>query len=67
MAGVKTLEAQMADGTATVQGDLSILDQLAALMVEFDPRFEVMPGTKLRSDAAGADAFEATVGPVLPE
>src|SRR5665647_190600 len=46
MAGAKTLEAQIADGTAKVQGDVGILQKLAATMVDFDPRFEIMPGTK---------------------
>jgi linear primary-alkylsulfatase len=46
MTGVKTLEVQIADGTAKVQGDASILKQLASTMVDFDPRFEIMPGTK---------------------
>src|SRR6476661_4000604 len=32
MMGTKTLEAQIADGTATVQGDASVLKQLAATM-----------------------------------
>lgn len=50
MMGAKTLEAQVADGTAKVQGDVSILGKLAALMVEFDPRFEVLPGTKFRPE-----------------
>ncbi len=67
MAGAKTLEAQLADGTAQVEGDIAILGQLAALMADFDPRFEIMPGTKLRTEHASADAFEATVGAVIPE
>jgi alkyl sulfatase BDS1-like metallo-beta-lactamase superfamily hydrolase len=46
MMGAKTLEAQIADGTAQVEGDASILAQLASTMVDFDPRFEVMPSTK---------------------
>ena len=46
MMGAKTLEAQIADGTAKVEGDASILKKLAATMVEFDPRFEIMPGNK---------------------
>jgi len=31
-----------------VDGDASILKQLASTMVDFDPRFEIMPGTKAR-------------------
>ena len=48
MMGAKTLEAQIADGTAKVEGDAGILTKLASTMVEFDPRFEIMPGTKAR-------------------
>ena len=46
MAGTKSLAAQIEDGTAKVKGDVSILKQLAATMVVFDPRFEIMPGTR---------------------
>ena len=46
MAGAKKLEAQIADGTAKVEGDTGILKQLASTMVVFDPRFEIMPGTQ---------------------
>ncbi|MGB9394576.1 MAG: alkyl sulfatase dimerization domain-containing protein, partial [Pseudolabrys sp.] len=35
MMGTKMLEAQIADGTAKVQGDASILKQLASTMVDF--------------------------------
>ena len=45
MAGAKSMEAQIADGTAKVEGDVSILKQLASTMVVFDPRFEILPGT----------------------
>jgi hypothetical protein len=48
MMGAKTLDAQIADGTAKVEGDAGILKQLATTMVEFDPRFEIVPGTKTK-------------------
>jgi alkyl sulfatase BDS1-like metallo-beta-lactamase superfamily hydrolase len=68
MAGVKTLEAQIADGTAKVAGDISILQKLAATMVTFDPRFELLPGTKpLATSVAGIDAYEAVPGATIPE
>ena len=51
MIGAKTLEAQIEDGTAKAQGDARILRQLASTMADFDPRFEIMPGTKQRSAA----------------
>jgi linear primary-alkylsulfatase len=59
MTGVKTFEAQIADGTAQVQGDASILRQLASTMVDFDPRFEIMPGTKAATVVAKQDPYEA--------
>ena len=58
MMGAKTLEAQIADGTAKAEGDVGVLKQLAATMVDFDPRFEIMPGTKART--ADTDAFVET-------
>ncbi len=67
MSGEATLDALLADGTATFEGDIGILGKLAALMVEFDPRFQIMPGTKLPGDGSVADPFEATVGQVIPE
>jgi alkyl sulfatase BDS1-like metallo-beta-lactamase superfamily hydrolase len=60
MAGQKTLEAQIAAGAARVQGDASVLQKLAATMVDFDPRFEIMPGTKQQGmTVAHADAYQA--------
>lgn len=70
MMGVKKLEDQLKDGTAKAEGDVSILGKLAAAMVEFDPRFEIMPGTKARTEtamAAPADPYEAEPGRVIPE
>ena len=74
MMGTKSLEAQIADGTAKIDGDAGILKQLATTVVEFDPRFEIMPGTKARPPTAGAtgtaaprDAFEAVPRPTVAE
>ena len=68
MMGAKPLEAQITDGTAKVQGDASILKKLAATMVDFDPRFEIMPGTKLTApEPTKGDAFEAEAGPIMAE
>jgi alkyl sulfatase BDS1-like metallo-beta-lactamase superfamily hydrolase len=58
--------ALLAEGAATAEGDLAILGQLAGLMVEFDPRFEIMPGTKPSSpspralERRGADMRRST-------
>jgi hypothetical protein len=63
MTGARSLEARIADGTARVEGDPSILKQLAATMVDFDPRFEIMPGTNLTEPPpTEGDAFEVEVG-----
>jgi Alkyl sulfatase C-terminal len=59
MTGTKTLEAQIVDGTAKVEGDASILKQLGSTMVDFDPRFEIMPGTKTAAVVAQEDPYEA--------
>ena len=68
MAGAKTLEAQIADGTAKVEGDASILKQLASTFVDFDPRFEIMPGTKSRTiEVVTADPYEAVPRPNIAE
>jgi alkyl sulfatase BDS1-like metallo-beta-lactamase superfamily hydrolase len=68
MTGAKTLEAQIADGTATAEGDVGVLTQLGGLMVDFDPRFEIMPGTKARTAViAHADPYQAVPERVIAE
>ncbi len=67
MMGAKTLEAQIAEGTATAEGDVTVLSQLAATMVDFDPRFEIMPGTVARTQVAAHNPYEAVPGKVIPE
>ena len=68
MMGAKTLEAQIAEGKATFQGDISILGKLAATMVDFDPRFEIMPGTKARTaKLAHTDAYQAMPEKIIAE
>ena len=68
MMGTKTLEAQIADGIAKVQGDASILKQLASTMVDFDPRFEIMPGTKARdAKVAHANEYQAVPRQTIAE
>ena len=67
MMGTKTLEAQIADGTAKIQGNAGVLKQLASTMVEFDPRFEIMPGTKSVTVVAQEDPYEADVGRTIAE
>lgn len=67
MMGVKTLETQIAEGTAKVDGNVEILKQLAATMVDFDPRFEIMPGTKALTEVARADPYKALPGQTIAE
>jgi hypothetical protein len=44
---------------AKVEGNVGILKELASLMVDFDRRFEIMPGTKGRTVVAHEDPYEA--------
>jgi alkyl sulfatase BDS1-like metallo-beta-lactamase superfamily hydrolase len=62
MMGAKSLETQIADGTAKATGNLGVIKQLASTMVDFDPRFAIMPGTKLRAtEPPKTDPFSAMV------
>jgi alkyl sulfatase BDS1-like metallo-beta-lactamase superfamily hydrolase len=67
MMGAKTLEAQIADGTAKVQGDISVLAKLASTMVDFDPRFEVMPGTSEKPPVVYRAAYQAVPEQIIAE
>jgi alkyl sulfatase BDS1-like metallo-beta-lactamase superfamily hydrolase len=67
MMGTKTLQAQIQDGLAKIEGDGSVLSKLAATMVEFDPRFEIMPGTKLSAEAGPIDPYEAVPRQTIAE
>jgi alkyl sulfatase BDS1-like metallo-beta-lactamase superfamily hydrolase len=46
MMGVKTFEDLLKEGKAKVEGNPQILAQLVGMLDEFDPRFEILPGTK---------------------
>jgi alkyl sulfatase BDS1-like metallo-beta-lactamase superfamily hydrolase len=68
MSGAKTLEAQIAAGVLKLEGDPSVLAKLASTMVEFDPRFQIMPGTKVRdTGATKAAPFEAVPRQTIAE
>jgi alkyl sulfatase BDS1-like metallo-beta-lactamase superfamily hydrolase len=45
MMGVKSMDDMIADGAAKVEGDKTIIDQLKSLMIHFELRFEILPGT----------------------
>jgi alkyl sulfatase BDS1-like metallo-beta-lactamase superfamily hydrolase len=61
MMGAKPLSTQIEDGTAKVKGNTEILGQLASALAVFDPRFEIMPGTK--GAAAPEDLNDYEYGP----
>lgn len=67
MMGAKTLDAQIADGTAKIEGDASVLAKLAATMVDFDPRFEILPGTWGQAEVVDHNGFEGYIGEVIAE
>ena len=62
MMGAKTLESQIADGTATVKGDTKIIGQLASTLAVFNPMFEILPGTQRDGKEEDLNPYE--VGPV---
>jgi len=62
MMGAKTLEAQIQDGTAKVEGDVGVLQKLASTMVDFDIGFEVLPGTGRPAPEEHLNPYE--VGPI---
>ena len=68
MTGETTLDDQIAGGTAKIEGDASVLKQLASTMVDFDPRFEILPGTKSKeTKVAHKDPYEAVPGNPIAE
>lgn len=68
MMGAKTLEARIADLTAKLKGDAGVLKQFASTMVDFDPRFEIMPGTKSReTELVKANPYEAVPRETIAE
>ncbi|RDH84760.1 MAG: hypothetical protein DIZ80_04645 [endosymbiont of Galathealinum brachiosum] len=61
MMGVKKLTDQIKDGTAKVKGDKKILDQLASMLIAFELGFEILPGTKGKTEKVEMNDFEANV------
>ena len=62
MMGAKTLATQIEDGTAKVDGNLDVLQQLSSTMVTFEIGFEILPGTK--GPAADTELNDFEVGPL---
>ncbi|MCA0301803.1 MAG: MBL fold metallo-hydrolase [Proteobacteria bacterium] len=68
MAGQKTVEAQVAAGLMKLEGDATILGKLGTLMVDFDPRFQIMPGTRVRTAAVQkTEPFEVSPKTTIAE
>ena len=68
MTGEAEFEDLLAEGRATAEGDVSVRVKLAGTMVEFDPLFEVLPGTSPGlGDSAETDALQASVGRIAIE
>ena len=55
MMGTKSLAAQIDDGTAKIEGDRSVLQELASTLVNFELGFEILPGTKTMAAAPAED------------
>jgi len=55
--GVAPLQQQVTDGTATLDGDPTILQTLAGALIHFEPTFGIMPATMLDAAAVPAEAF----------
>jgi linear primary-alkylsulfatase len=57
MMGINSLQTLIESGKAKTEGDLNLLVELGKRMVEFDPFFEIMPGTKGAED--GKDGIDS--------
>ena len=58
MTGKKSLQDQISDGDAKVEGDLGVLKQLSSTLVHFTPDFEILPGTKAKEVQQEHNDFE---------
>ena len=64
MMGVKTLQAQIDDGTAKLSGNPKVLKQLAGTLSEFSVAFEIIPGT-VNKRVAKEELNDFEVGPIV--
>jgi alkyl sulfatase BDS1-like metallo-beta-lactamase superfamily hydrolase len=51
MMGAVTFDQLIAAGKASLLGNRDVFEQLKSTLVQFDPKFEIMPGTKKRGGA----------------
>ena len=63
MMGVKSLQAQIDDGTAKTEGNRQVLKQLAGTLREFQVAFEIIPGTVTKT-VAEEELNDFEVGPI---
>ncbi len=63
MMGAETLQAQIDDGTAKVEGNAEVLKQLASTLAQFHVGFEILPGT-VTKPATAEDMNDFEVGPL---
>ncbi|MGF1727004.1 alkyl/aryl-sulfatase [Photobacterium nomapromontoriensis] len=59
MMGAVSMDEQIDNGKAKLEGDRAVINQLKGMLTSFTPDFELMPGTK-NSDSTATDAKEAT-------
>jgi alkyl sulfatase BDS1-like metallo-beta-lactamase superfamily hydrolase len=64
MMGVKSLQAQIDDGTAKIEGNRQVLKQLADTLTEFHVAFEIIPGTVTKT-VAEEELNDFEVGPIV--
>ncbi len=67
MMGVRTLDTQIEDGTAKLEGDADVLTQLASTWVHFDLAFEILPGTVESVVSEDLNEFEVGAAPITHE
>lgn len=61
MMGKVKFDDQIKAGKAVLKGNTRVYDQLKSTLVQFDPLFEIMPGTKTVSGEIDDDPFEQDV------
>ena len=61
MMGKVTFDEQIKKGKAKLEGDHKVYTQLKSTLVQFDPLFEIMPGTKQVVGERDDDPFEQDV------
>ena len=65
MAGQKTFMASIEDGTAKAEGNVDILREIAATLINFEIGFEVLPGTANRAAPSEQNPYEVNDSSIL--